>query len=180
MSVVLGLAVTSASAGNWYAAGELDTAENRNTHSETIGTSVIIGYKEGAWQYSSKISTSQAEWGTGSISNTYEGRVKRSVSMYGLKPYIQGRLGEKVSSTTNFPYYAFDAGIVVSVANSVDIDFSYRYRNAFDAGDNYQTDRYGIEGKYKLNLRDTVGLRYAQMYGDTEVDSWRLQYARSF
>ncbi len=181
LTVALFLAATSAFAGNWYGAGEVETLENRQTHADSIGTSVIIGYKEGAWQYSGKLSTSQAEWGNGSISNTYEGRIKRSFDLGGtVKPYIQGRLGEKVSSTKNFSYYAVDTGLVVPVSRRIDVDFSYRYRNAFNDNNDYQTDRYGIEGKVKFTDKDSVGLRYARSYGDSETNSWRLQYAHSF
>lgn len=175
------LVANTAFAGKWYAAGELETAENRQTHADSIGTSAIVGYKDGDWQYSGKLSTSQAEWGNGSISTSYEGRVKRSFNLGGYaKPYIQGRLGEKVSSTKNFPYYAVDTGLVVPVNSWFDVDFSYRYRNAFDADNDYQTNRYGIEGKVKITDSDFVGLRYAQSYGDSETNSWRLQYTHSF
>ncbi len=100
--------------------------------------------------------------------------------MYGVKPYVQGRLGEKVSSTSNFSYYAFDTGVVVPVASRFDVDFSYRYRNAFNTSNNYQTDRYGIEGIYKVTNNDSLGLRYSQSYGDSETNAWRLNYTHAF
>ena len=62
----------------------------------------------------------------------------------------------------------------------VDLDFSYRYRNSFDESKNFQTNRYGIEAIYKFNDSNSLGLRYAQTYGDSESNSWRLQYTHSF
>ena len=180
ITAALLLAATTAFAGNWYGAGEVETSENRNTHKDSVGTSVIIGYKDGVWQYSGKLSTSQAEWGNGSITNSYEGRVKRSFNLFGVKPYLQGRLGERVSSTKNFAYYAVDTGVVVPVTNIFEVDFSYRYRDAFDTNNDFQTNRYGIEGKLKITDKDSVGLRYAQSYGDSPTNSWRLQYSHSF
>lgn len=180
LASLVALFTATAHAGNWYGSVEAETAENRVTHADTIGTGVILGYKEGDWQYSGKLGTSQAEWGNGSITNSYEGRVKRSFSMLGTKPYLQGRLGERVSSSTHFSYYAVDAGVVVPVVKQFDLDFSYRYRNAFDTANNFQTDRYGVEGKVKVTNNDSVGLRYTRSYGDSETNAWRVQYTRSF
>ena len=66
------------------------------------------------------------------------------------------------------------------VAEKFEVDFSYRYRNAFDTTNSFQTDRFGIEGKVKMTNKDSIGLRYSQSYGDSESDAWRLQYTRSF
>jgi hypothetical protein len=169
-----------AQAGNWYSAVEGETGENRVTKAETIGTGLIVGYKEGDWQYSGKMSTSQAEWGNGSITTSYEGRIKRSFDLGFVKPYLQGRLGDRVTSSKDFTYYALDTGVVLPVSKQFDLDFSYRYRNAFNADNNFQTDRYGIEGKVKLTSQDSLGLRYTQSYGDSETNAWRLQYTHSF
>jgi len=165
---------------NWYGAVEYETAENPKTKAESYTTGMILGYKDGPWQYSAKVSSGQAEWGNGSITNRYEGRVKHTWATMGLKPYLGVRLGESVKSNANFSYYAVDAGVAVPVTTKFDIDFSYRYRNAFDTVNKFQTDRYGIEGKLKLTDKDSLGLRYAQSYGDSESNSLRLQYTRSF
>lgn len=180
LSAALFLAASTALAGNFYASGEYETAENRNTKADSYTTGVILGYKEGAWQYSAKVSSGQAEWGNGSITNRYEGRVKHTWSVMNVKPHAQLRLGENVTSTTNFSYYAVDLGVTVPVTDKVEVDFGYRYRNAFDTANNFQTDRFGIEGKVKVTDNDTVGLRYGQSYGDSETNAWRLQYTRSF
>jgi hypothetical protein len=178
---ILALAISStAFAGNFYGAGEYETAEDRNTKADSYTTGLIIGYKDGGWQYSGKVSSGQAEWGNGSITNRYEGRVKHTWSAMGVKPYAQIRLGEVVKATTDFSFYAVDTGVVVPLADKFEVDFSYRYRNAFDTTNNFQTNRYGIEGKVKLTDKDRLGLRYAQSYGDSQSNSWQLQYTRGF
>jgi opacity protein-like surface antigen len=98
----------------------------------------------------------------------------------GVKPYAQLRLGETVKSATHYSYYAVDTGVAVPVAEKFEVDFSYRYRNAFDTANNFQTDRFGVEGKVKLTDKDSLGLRYTQSYGDSESNALRLQYTRSF
>ncbi len=177
---ILALSFASTVFAGGYAGVEYDDAEGRNGTSDSVGTAVILGYKNGNTQYSGKLSTSQAEFGNGSISTQYEARIKHKVDVYGVKPYVQGRLGEKVSSTSNFSYYAIDTGVVVPVASRFDVDFSYRYRNAFNTSNNYQTDRYGIEGIYKVTNNDSLGLRYSQSYGDSETNAWRLNYTHAF
>jgi hypothetical protein len=180
LTAALFLAASTAMAGNFYAAGEYETAEDRSTKADSYTTGVILGYKEGAWQYSAKVSSGQAEWGNGSITNRYEGRVKHTWTALGVKPYAQLRLGETVKSTTHFSYYAVDTGVGVPVTSNFELDFSYRYRNAFDTANDFQTNRYGVEGKLKMTDKDSLGLRYTQSYVDSETNAWRVQYTRSF
>jgi len=174
------LAASTAMAGNFYAGAEYETAEDRNTKVDSYTTGVTVGYKEGAWQYSGKVTSGQAEWGNGAVTNRYEGRVKHTWSAMGVKPYLGVRLGETVKSASHYSYYAVDTGVAVPVAGKFEVDFSYRYRNAFDTANSFETNRYGVEGKVKLTDKDNLGLRYAQSYGNSESNSLRLQYTRSF
>ena len=180
LTAALFLAASTAMAGNFYAASQLGTGEDRNTKADSYNTAVILGYRDGPWQYSGQVTSGQAEWGNGAITNRYEGRVKHTWSAMGVKPYAQIRLGEIVRSTTNFSFYAVDTGVVVPLAEKFEVDFSYRYRNAFDTANGFQTDRLGIEGKVKMTDKDTLGLRYSQSYGDSESNQWQLQYTRGF
>jgi hypothetical protein len=100
--------------------------------------------------------------------------------MFKVRPWTQVRIGEQITSTNNFSYYATDLGLTVPVIRTFDLDFTYRYRNAFDTANNFQTNRYGVEGKLKMTDKDTVGVRYTQSYGDSETNAWRLQYTRAF
>ena len=163
-----------------YAGIEYADNHNRATGADSYSPGVVVGVKDGAWQYSGKTSWSQAEYGNGAITTAYEARIKHSWKVAGGTPYAQVRLGEQVSSTTNFSYYAVDAGVVVPVVAKVGVDFSYRYRNAFSTGNNFETNRYGIEPTFQITNKDKVGLRYSQSYGGSKINSWRLAYNRSF
>jgi hypothetical protein len=163
-----------------YAGIEYADNHNRATGADSYSPGVVVGVKDGAWQYSGKTSWSQAEYGNGAITTSYEARVKHNWKAGVVIPYAQVRLGEQVSSTTNFSYYAVDAGVVVPVVAKVGVDFSYRYRNAFNTGNNFETNRYGIEPTFQITNKDKVGLRYSRSYGDSETNSWRLAYTRSF
>lgn len=157
--------------------------ENRETGASSIAPEFVLGAKDGNWQYSGRVGFSQAQLGKGSITNVLEGRLRynfNSVTSLKLKPYTQLRLGEQIKSDNSFSYYAVDLGISTPITKSFEVDFTYRYRNAFDTANNFQTDRYGIEGKFKLTNKDSVGVRYTQSYGDSETNAWRLQYTRAF
>jgi hypothetical protein len=180
LTAALLLVASTAMAGNFYAAGQYGTSEDRNSKADSYNTAVILGYKDGPWQYSGQVNSGQADWGNGAITNRYEGRVKHTWSAIGIKPYAQIRLGEVVKSVNNFSFYAFDTGVVVPLSEKFEVDFSYRYRNAFDTANSFQTDRYGVEGKVKMTDKDSLGLRYSQSYGDSESNTWQLQYTRGF
>jgi len=163
-----------------YAGIEYADNHNRVSGADSYAPGMVVGIKNGAWQYSGKTSWSQAKYGNGAITTAYEARIKHNWKTAGVSPYAQVRLGEQVSSTANFSYYALDAGVVVPVVSRVAVDFSYRYRDAFETVNNFQTNRYGIEPTVQITDKDKIGLRYSRSYGDSETNSWRLAYARSF
>jgi hypothetical protein len=177
---ILALTFAGASFAGGYAGVEYEDQNGRNGTSDSVGTAVIVGYKDGATSYSGKVSSSKASLDTGNISNQYEARVKHKYSVMNVNPYLGLRIGEKVSSTSHFAYYAVDTGVVLPVAKAFDVDVSYRYRNAFETSNNFQTNRVGIEGIYKVTANDSLGLRFARSYGDSETNSIRLNLTHNF
>jgi hypothetical protein len=176
----LAVAFASTAFAGGYAGVEYEDQDGRGGTSDSVGTAVILGYKDGNTSYSGKVSSSKESWSTGNISNQYEARIKHKYSVMNVNPYLGLRLGEKVNSTSHFTYYAVDTGVVVPVAKAFDVDVSYRYRNAFETSNNFQTNRVGIEGIYKVTKNDSVGLRFARSYGDSETNSIRLNLTHNF
>ena len=178
---ILAVVFASTAFAQGYGQVDYEDSEGRNGTNNSISTALTLGIKDGKTSYSGRIGTSQGSWGQGNITTSYEARVSHKYSAVGVfTPYIQARLGERVNSDKNFSYYGFDTGAVIPLASKFGLDLSYRYRNAFNTSNNFQTDRYGIEGMYYVTNKDRLGLRYAQTYGDSESDSWRLQYTHSF
>lgn len=184
--------VLAATAGIASAAGYAEfhyyDEENRNTKADNMKLGVVVGNKTtDKWDYSVKMDTSQAEFGRGSIGQSIEGRIKKSfdatVMNITVNPYLGIRLGEKISSSENFTYYAVDAGVKFPlVSNWLTGDVGYRYRNAFDTGHNFDSNRYHVAVAYAITKQDTVSVRYSQAYGaaSEEKNSWRLVYAHAF
>lgn len=174
--LVVGLmAVGSAMAGG-YSSLEYSNETNRATNADNIKEAVVVGIKEGAMDYSLKMENSQTEFGSGSISQGMEVRIRRSFDMF----YLGGRLGEKATSSTHFSHYAIDAGVKIPLGAGFTGDLGYRYRDAFDTSNNYTTQRAHLAVGYELTKQDAVAVRWSRSWGDEEKDAVRLQYTRRF
>jgi hypothetical protein len=177
ISFILASLVVSASAmAQGYGSLEYYDETNRATKATNIKEAVVIGNKVGSTDYSIKMENSQSEFGSGSITQGLEVRVKQTIGSF----YVGGRLGEKVNSTTHFSHYAVDAGVKFPLVAGLTGDLGGRYRNAFAAGHDYRTTRVHAAVGYPLTKQDSVAVRFSRSYGDEEKDAWRLQYTRSF
>jgi hypothetical protein len=167
---------TSAVAAGGYTSLEYYDETNRATDATNIKEALVVGTKDGATDYSLKVENSQTEFGNGSISQGIEIRVKQSFDGF----YVGGRLGEKVTSSAHFSHYAIDAGYKLPLGAGFTADVGYRYRNAFETANNFETQRAHVAVGYALTKQDSVALRRSRSWGDEEKDAWRLQYTRSF
>ena len=159
-----------------YSSFEYSDEKNRVTDAKNIKEAIVVGNKVGATDYSIKMENSQTAFGSGSISQGLEVRVKQSMGPF----YIGGRLGERVSSSTHFSYYAADGGVKFPLIAGFTGDVGARYRNAFESGKDYKTTRVHTAVGYALTKQDAIAVRWSRSYGDEEKDAWRLQYTRSF
>jgi hypothetical protein len=169
------MAVGSAMA-NGYASLEYYDEHNRATSKDNIKEALVVGAKSDGFDYSLKMENSQTEFGSGSITQGLEARVKKSIGMV----YVGGRLGERVSSSSHFSHYAVDAGVKIPVVGGLYTDIGGRYRNAFDSVNKFKTTRAHAAVGYALTKQDNVAVRWSRSWGDEEKDAWRLQYTRSF
>lgn len=181
------LFVAGAASAGVYSTVELSTEENRNTQADNVKYGLVVGTRQAnGMDYSLKVESSQAEIGQGSISSGAEVRVRKTfagISAFDVKPYVGVRLGQKITSDHNFSHYAVDYGVRLPlIGRDVQLDVGGRYRNAFDTGNLYQSNRLHTAVLWNFTKQDTVGIRYSQAYGDAgeEKNAWRLSYTRSF
>jgi len=177
ISFILASLVISASVmAQGYGSLEYSDETNRATKATNIKEAVVIGNKVGSTDYSIKMENSQSEFGNGSISQGLEVRVKQTIGAF----YVGGRLGEKVSSSTQLSHDAVDGGVKFPLVAGLTGDVGGRYRNAFASDKDYKTTRVHAAVGYPLTKQDSVAVRWSRTYGDEEKDAWRLQYTRSF
>jgi hypothetical protein len=171
------LMITGSAFATSYATYEYSEEENRATSANNISNAVVVGVKttEG-WDYSLKSNSSQTSLGSGSISSGIEVRARKSLGAF----YLGGRLGERITSSTHFSTYAIDAGVKFPLVAGFTGDVGGRYRNAFESGKAYETQRVHATVGYALTKQDAVAVRFSRSYGDEEKDAWRLSYTRSF
>ena len=159
-----------------YTSLEYSDESNRKTGAENINHGLVVGSKMAGVDYSIKMANSQTEIGSGSITQALEVRAKKNFGAV----YFGGRLGERMTSSTHFSYYAIDSGVKIPLGAGFTGDVGARYRNAFDTSNSYQTTRGHVALGYALTKQDAVAVRWSRSYGDEEKDAVRLQYTRSF
>jgi hypothetical protein len=166
----------SAMAAGGYASLEYSDESNRLTGAENINHGLVIGSKMDGVDYSIKMANSQTEIGSGSITQALEVRARKNFGAV----YFGGRLGERITSSTHFSYYAIDSGVKFPLFAGLTGDVGARYRNAFESGKLYETQRAHVAVGYALTKQDAVAVRWSRSWGDEEKDAVRLQYTRSF
>ena len=166
----------SAVAAGGYASLEYSDENNRLTGAENINHGLVVGSKMDGVDYSIKMANSQTEIGSGSITQALEVRARKNFGAV----YFGGRLGERITSSTHFSYYAIDSGVKFPLFAGLTGDVGARYRNAFESGKLYETTRVHTSVGYALTKQDSVAVRWSRSYGDEEKDAVRLQYTRSF
>ena len=174
--LLVGLMAVGSAMAQGYASLEYSDESNRLTGAENIKEGLVIGNKADGVDYSIKMENSQTEIGSGSISQALEVRAKKSLGAL----YVGARLGERITSSTHFSYYAIDSGVKFPLFAGLTGDVGARYRNAFEANKLYETVRGHVAVGYALTKQDSVAVRWSRSWGDEEKDAVRLQYTRSF
>ena len=128
--------------------------------------------------------TSNRTSGSDTLSSTRtEAGLTGSASVFGVTPYTRVALGQKFTSATNFTYYSVEPGVAVPVGSTgVTAKVGYRFRNAVsDINTNNDTTRTWRAGlSYDLTAKDTIGVRYDKMRGDTNQNIVAVNYTRGF
>lgn len=166
-----------------YGTFEYTEETNRVTDTDSLkGAFVIGGRNAEGWDISSKLESGQKEIGNGDISSGLEIRIRKNWKngLGFFSPWAGVRGGEAIKKDDNWLYYAVEGGLKFPIIGSLSADVGYRYRNATEQWRAYETHRGHVMMSYAITNQDSVGLRYARSYGDSETNAWRLSYTRSF
>jgi hypothetical protein len=127
--------------------------------------------------------TSNRTSGSDTLASTRtEAGLTGSTSMFGVTPYVRTALGQKFSSSTNFTYYSVEPGVSAGIPGVAGLNakVGYRFRNAVDTGNNDTTRTWRAGLSYDLTAKDTIGVRYDKMRGDTNQNIVAVNYTRGF
>ena len=168
-----------------YKQYEYYTMENRVT-SATSEMFMLVGgvSTPDGWDYAIGVGPTQAKLGqSGSQSTFAEVRVRKTfapVGSLGIKPYVLGIVGDKITSTTNAYHYLIDAGVIVPLNTRFTGVVGGWYRDAFDKDDLMYQTRWSTSLIFHATKNDSVQLQFAQSKGDSALNQWRLSYKHSF
>ena len=136
-------------------------AKSSDTYSLTYKRSL-----GGGFSVSGVASTSQAA--NALLKQNLEAQVNYSMPLFaGLSVNGGVGVGERFT-TTNFPYYALYAGTSYKVIDGLSVTpISYRYRNAFDVANAYESHRLGTGVTYDITSAYSVGVSVTRSYDNT-------------
>ena len=158
--------------------GVNNTPTDQNNYSLTVKESINKNFVGdlGISQTSNKTS------GADTLASTRtEAGLTGSTSVFGVTPYVRTALGQKFTSATNFTYYSVEPGVAVPVGSTgVTAKVGYRFRNAIDTANNDTTRTWRAGLSYDLTAKDTIGVRYDKMRGDTNQNIVAVNYTRGF
>ena len=121
------------------------------------------------------------EDGSNTLENKVEARVQKMWTVFpNAKLGARVSVGELFSSTKDFSYYTFEPKASYDLTSALSLQASYRYRNAFNTSNNYETRTTKLGFDYALTKKDEVGVRYLMKRGDSDTDGVELAYTRSF
>ena len=82
---------------------------------------------------------------------------------------ISGKVGVgERFTTTNFPYYALYGAADYKLMDGLTLNaISYRYRNAFDTTNSYESHRIGTGVTYDITSNYSVGVSVTRSYDNT-------------
>ena len=118
---------------------------------------------------------------TNALSTRLEAGVTAQNTYGAFTPYTRLGVGQKFSNTTNFTYYSVEPGVKAAVGNTgVTARVGYRFRNAFDTGNNDTTRTWRAGLDYAVTPKDTVGVGYDSVRGDSNQNVFKVNYSRGF
>lgn len=147
-------------ANTWYVKGIVDVSKN-----------LVLD---------ASLQTTQADV-TNKISSRYDIGVNPKFDLVGpVRGYARMSVGEKISTSGNFSFYAVEPGITAPLGSGLSTQIGYRFRNAFNTTNNDTTHTLRAGVTYELTNKDAIGVRFDRMRGDQNQNIWNVNYVRSF
>jgi len=137
---------------------------NINTYNINYTRNIGRGFSLGA-----EAGTDQV-YNQGAITQNIEGQVGYSLpTLAGIDLSGKAAVGQRFTDGKNFPFYAFYGNADYSINNAIQINaVQYRYRNAFDTANGYESHQLGTGLTYTFADKQSV---YGKIYRGFD-NSW--------
>ncbi len=89
-------------------------------------------------------------------------------------------VGTRMNSSGDSNYYVIQPGLAIPLNDRFGLRLAYRFRESFESSvaDTTRTARLGVN--YNLSTKDSLGVRYDRVRGDSNQNSWNFSYTRRF
>jgi len=180
------LAMATISSGVFAASAQLEYQNIDGVKGTSNATQYQLTVKEQiTTSFAGDVSFSnQVKDTTQSLSSRAEAGLTGSYPVAGISLYTRAAVGEKFTGSTtygNFGYYSVEPGVLAPIGKTgLTARLGYRFRSPFDTANNDTTRTWRAGLSYDLTKKDTIGVRYDQMRGDSNQNAVAVNYTRSF
>jgi hypothetical protein len=186
MKKLLAIIALSASTSVFAASFTVEHRSIENVGTSNDQSSISMVVRENITKNLAADVRANTVWNDTGVNALHTSRIEAGLTattpLYGpVSGYARIGVGQKFNTKGNFSYYSIEPGISVPVASTgFTAKLGYRYRNAFDIGNNDQSDAVRTSLSYRLSDKDSVSLGYDRIRGDQNQNQVRVGYTRSF
>ena len=185
MKKILAILAMAISGSVYAASATVEYQDQTGVNGTANGSLYLLSVSENINKnFSAGISTNfSAKDSNGAIGNSrLEGSVTGKTTIGLFSPYTRLGVGQKFTSVTNYSYYSVEPGVTAPLGKTgLTARLGYRYRTAFDSTANADTtNTWRLGMSYAVTKKDTVGIRYDQIRGDSNQNNVAFNYTRNF
>jgi len=164
--------------GYEFAPNEYD-ASTATTYSLGVDRNLGGGLSVGA-----AVGTSQAA-DEGALKQTIEASVGYKIPLFaGITAKVGASIGERFTNGANYPYYTLSSGADYKLADNLTLNaIGYRYRNAIDDANDWESHQLSTGATFALNKTNAVFVKLARSYDsdfEASTDAITVGYKLSF
>lgn len=122
----------------------------------------------------------RVEENTEKISNRFEAGAQVEQKIPFVKVGARGAVGEKFTNGDSYAYWLVEPFVSYDLTSDVSVKGSYRYRDAFDADKNDQSNTYKVAVEYKYTTNTQFGVSVGKTTGDSEYTALQAAVTYKF
>lgn len=163
-----------------------DHGDGKDAGKNSNAVSIAPYFKFGNnWTADVKLDTSRDTGQVGGknkeIKDSIMGRIRKDYKITDdIKVGLRLGVGERFTQKADYSFYTIEPIAYYYITPDWNVNVLYRYRNAFNDVNNYQTDTWKFGTSYKVTPNDELGIKFTTKYGDSESKGVEFTYSRGF